>query len=287
KIFPSVQPRLNLLYKMNGKWSLKASYGKMSQFIHLLTNSTIGLPTDLWVPVTENVPPQVSHQVSVGAAYSYDKSVELSLEAYYKSMRNVIEYGERSGFNNTTYSWEEIIEKGKGKAYGLELLLQKKKGKFTGLASYTLSRTTRQFDNINEGRVFPFKYDRRHEAKLGLVWRPRERFELGANWFFATGHAVTLPVSYYYDPFTGQYLDVYDERNNSRMPNYHRMDLTMKFIKHKRRHIRTWLLSVYNVYNRFNPLFRYKTYDQPGNIIVFKDASVFPLLPSISYQFKF
>ncbi|HEX6192379.1 MAG TPA: TonB-dependent receptor plug domain-containing protein, partial [Chitinophagaceae bacterium] len=288
KVFPALQPRANLLYKLNDKWSLKGTYGMMNQFIHLLTNTTVGLPTDLWVPVTKNVPPQVSHQGSAGLSYSYDRSVEFSVEAYYKSMKNVIEYGDRSGFSNSTYSWEEIVETGKGRTYGVEWLFQKKKGKVTGMASYTLSRSTRQFENINDGNEFPYKYDKRHEVKLSVVWRPSRRFECGANWFFSTGNAITLPASYYYNPNTGQYIDIYDHRNNSRMPNYHRMDVSMKFIKEKRKYTRTWLLSMYNVYNRLNPFFRYKTYtDWPENKIYFEDVTVFPFLPSISYQFKF
>lgn len=288
KTFPALQPRANVLYKLNEKWNLKGSYGKMNQFIHLLTNSTVGFPTDLWVPVTQNVPPQVSHQVSGGVSYSYDKSLEVSAEAYYKSMKNVIEYSDRSGFTNATYGWEEIIETGKGATYGLELFLQKKKGKVTGLASYTLSKSTRQFANLNDGKAFPFKYDKRHEVKIAAVWRPTQRFECGANWIFSTGNAVTLPASYYYNPYTAQYIDIYDGRNNSRMPNYHRLDVSMKFIKEKKRYTRTWLVTLYNVYNRMNAFFRYKTYSSwPEVKVVFEDVTVFPFLPSISYQFKF
>ena len=165
---------------------------------------------------------------------------------------------------------------------------KKKKGKVTGLASYTLSKSTRQFDNLNDGKAFPFKYDKRHEIKIAAVWRPTRRIECGANWIFSTGNAVTLPASYYYNPTTRQYIDIYDSRNNSRMPNYHRLDLSVKFIKEKRRYTRTWLLSIYNVYNRMNAFFRYKTYtDWPENKIIFEDVTVFPFLPSISYQFKF
>ena len=287
KTFTSLQPRVNLLYKLDNKWNLKSSYGSMSQFIHLLTNGNVGLPTDLWVPVTERVPPQRSQQFSAGASYSHDRSLEFSMEAYYKTMKNVIEYGERSGFNNTTYGWEELLETGKGKAYGVEWLVQKKKGKITGLASYTLSRSTRQFANINDGKAFPFKYDRRHEVKAAILWQRSERFHVSANWFYLTGSAVTMPSSYYYDPFTGMYTDVYTSRNESRMPDYHRLDVSMKFIKQKRKYTRTWVLSIYNVYNRLNPFYRYKDYVYPDNKIVFRDVTIFPFLPSVSYQFKF
>jgi outer membrane receptor for ferrienterochelin and colicin len=287
KTFTNLQPRINLLYKLNTKWNLKASYGSMSQYIHLLTNGNIGLPTDLWVPVTERVPPQLLQQYSAGVSYSHDRWLEFSMEAYYKSMKNVIDYGERSGFSNVTYSWEEMLETGRGTAYGLEWLVQKKKGSITGLASYTLSKSTRQFANINNGKAFPFKYDRRHELKAAVVWQASEKLQASANWFYLSGAAVTMPSSYYFDPFTGMYIDVYTSRNESRMPDYHRLDVSMKFIKQKRKYTRTWVLSIYNVYSRLNSFYRYKTYEGPDNKIVFKDVTVFPVLPSISYQFKF
>jgi hypothetical protein len=287
KTFFNVQPRINWLYKITNQWNLKASYGRMNQYIHLLTNANVALPTDLWVPVTANVPPQSSNQVSGGVSYSRDKSLEFSMEVYYKSLKNVVDYGDKAGFSYNTYSWENMLETGTGKTYGVEWFVQKKKGRFTWLASYTLSRSTRQFANINEGRPYPFKYDRRHELKMAALWQPSARFEAGANWFFLTGSAISLPSSYYYDPYSQQYIDVYTSRNGSRMPAYHRLDISMKFIKQKRKYLRTWVLSVYNVYNRANPFIRYKTYEYPGNKIVFKDTTVFPFLPSVSYQFKF
>ncbi|HYC28318.1 MAG TPA: TonB-dependent receptor, partial [Chitinophagaceae bacterium] len=186
KSFFNVQPRVNWLYKLHPQWNLKASYSRMNQYIHLLTNANVGLPTDLWVPVTKNIPPQSSHQFSGAVSYSHDKSWEFSMEVYYKLLNNVVDYGEKTGFSYNTYSWEDMLETGTGKAYGVEWLVQKKKGKVTGLASYTLSRSTRQFANINEGKAYPFKYDRRHELKMAVVWQASSRFEASANWFFLT-----------------------------------------------------------------------------------------------------
>ena len=160
KNFFNIQPRFNWLYKLTSQWNLKASYSRMNQYLHLLTNANVGLPTDLWVPVTALVPPQSSHQVSGGVSYSRDRSLEFSMEVYYKSLTNVVEYGDKSGFSYNTYSWEDMLETGKGTAYGAEWLVQKKKGTITGLASYTLSRSMRQFENLNEGREYPFKYAR-------------------------------------------------------------------------------------------------------------------------------
>ncbi len=287
KTFYAWQPRVSWLYKLGGKWSLKAAGGIMYQYIHLLTNSNLGLPTDLWLPATEKVPPQSSKQISIGTSYSHDKSLDLSVEVYYKALNNVIEYSEGAGFGNIYNRWEDIVESGKGKTYGMEWLLQKRKGKITGLAGYTLSRSLRQFQNINDGRTFPFKYDRRHEIKLAAIWQPSPKFEVGADWIFSSGQAISMPLGYYFDPFTGRYIDIYESRNNFRMPDYHRLDVSVKFIKQKKRYLRTWILSVYNAYHRFNPFFRYKEYDYFNNKIVFKEVSVFPIVPSISYQFKF
>lgn len=292
--FFSVQPRLNWLYKLNNEWSLRASAVKMNQYIHLLTNSNLGMPTDLWLPVTKRIPPQVSYQVAGGISYSRDKLLEASAEIYYKHLRNVIEYSEGVGFNNAFTTWEDIVEVGKGKTYGAEFLFQKKKGKLTGLVSYTLSWSDRQFANINGGRTFPYKYDRRHEVKMAMIWQPSKRFELSCDWVFATGNAISLPKAYYFNPVSSNYVDVYSGRNDFRMPAYHRMDLSMKFIKQRKKFQRTWVVSIYNVYNRLNPFFMYRDdiyYMNPvisnGTRSAFTQVALFPFLPSVSYQFKF
>jgi outer membrane receptor for ferrienterochelin and colicin len=293
ELFTSWQPRINWLYNLSKGWSIKASYSKMAQFIHLLTNSGVGLPTDLWLPVTPKVPPQSSSQVSAGASWAYDKSLTLSMELYYKSLKNVIDFNEESVFFNAYDNWEELVTTGTGKAYGIEWMFRKKKGKVTGLGSYTLSRSTRQFAAINEGRSFPFKYDRRHEIKMAVIWEKSKRFEASAAWYFSTGYAISLPEAQYYDPNAGPdngggIIDVYGSRNSFRMPNYHRLDLSVKFMKQKKKYLRSWVLSVYNVYNRFNPFYLEAT-DSPDPIQkgVYKGVSVFPFIPSLSYQFKF
>jgi hypothetical protein len=260
----------------------------MNQFIHLLTNSGIGLPTDLWLPVTTRVPPQSSHQVTAGASWAYGKSLTLSMELYYKTLHNVIDFSERSVFFNPYDKWEDMVETGTGKAYGMEWMARKKIGQITGIGSYTLSRSTRQFDNINKGKAYPFKYDRRHEVKWALVWERSKRFEASASWYFASGYAVSLPSSEYYDPNTGRMITVYESRNNYRMPAYHRMDVTLKFMKQKKRYLRSWVLSVYNVYNRFNPFYLEEVQSpDPNSKRVYDGVSVFPIIPSLSYQFKF
>lgn len=287
KNFSVFQPRINWLYKLNDKWSIKSSFSSMNQFIHLLTNNALGLPTDLWLPVTQRVPPQTSIQVSAGTSYDHDKSLVLSMEVYYKRLKNVIEYTDPSVFFNAYDNWEDMVIIGKGRTYGIEWFAQKKKGKWTGLASYTLSRSTRQFAEINEGKEFPFRYDRRHELKTAVVYKPSNRFEISANWFLMSGIVVTLPNGWYYDPYTGRYVDIYESRNNFRLPVYHRLDVSLKFIKQKKKYQRTWILSVYNVYNRLNPLYLEPEGTGSDNKIQFTAVSIFPFLPSVSYQVKF
>lgn len=287
KMFSVFQPRFNWLFNLNEKWSVRTSAGRMNQFIHLLTNNSLGLPTDLWVPVTQRLPPQTSLQASAGVGYDHDKSIAFSIEAFYKKLGNLIEYTDGSVFFNAYDNWEDMVETGTGKSYGVEMLAQKKKGKLTGLASYTLSRSTRRFENINDGKEFPFRYDRRHEIKMSAVWRPSLRFEMAANWFLSSGLAISLPDSWYYDPNTQRYLDIYENRNNYRMPAYHRMDLSFRFMKQKRKYLRTWVVSIYNVYNRFNPFYMEPEGSANNNNSKFRAVAIFPILPSVSYQFKF
>ncbi len=284
RFYNSLQPRVALRYMLSDKLSAKASFVQMNQFIHLLTNSGIGLPTDLWVPVTAKIPVQRSHQGAMGLAYTYNSAIEVSVEGYYKTMENVIEYKEGANFLNNADNWESKVAVGNGHSYGAELFLQKKKGRFTGLAGYTWSRTVRQFPELNNGKQFPYRYDRRHDIKLAGVYKIAKDIECSAEWVYGTGNALTVPLSYYKDA-TGNIVQVYGSRNGYRMPAYHRADVSVKFIKETKRWERAWVISVYNVYNRRNPYFIYPDFGSKG--VVFKQVSLFPMIPTISYQFKF
>ena len=285
KFFHSIQPRLSVRYLVTPDLSVKVSYVQMSQYIHLLTNSGIGLPTDLWVPVTNRVPPQHASQYAIGAAYNLQNKFEFTLEGYYKNMKNVIEYAEGASYLNATSNWEDKVETGRGWSYGAEFFLQKKKGKTTGMLGYTLSWTNRRFAKLNNGQAFPYKYDRRHDLKIALVHKVSDRFEISADWVFGTGQAVTLPTGVYLDD-QGNEVETFDGRNGFRMRNYHRFDLSCRFSKQKKHWERAWVLSVYNLYNRKNPFYLYRDSYLSGNT-VFKQVSLFPVIPSISYQVKF
>lgn len=290
KLFTSLQPRVSVRYLLNNDMSIKASYASMSQYIHLLTNNGVGMPTDLWVPATENIAPEISSQIAVGWQYNYKQKIELSAETYYKKMKNVIEYAEGASFINSLNNWESKVVSGTGTSYGLELMAQKKKGKTTGLIGYTLSWSNRLFPDLNKGQEFPYKYDRRHDFKLAVAHELSKNIQLSADWVFATGMATTLPVAVYLDG-NNKEVEVYDTRNSFRLPAYHRLDIAAKFTKQKKHYERAWVISIYNVYNRLNTyfIFRNTVYDKSINMYKnqFYRFALFPIIPSISYQFKF
>ena len=285
----SLQPRVALRYLLNANTSLKASYGDMTQYIHLLTNSGIGLPTDLWVPATDNVLPQQSRQAAVGLAKTLKNNFEVSVEGYYKTMDNLIEYKEGASFMNIDTNWEEKIERGSGVAYGGEFFVRKNTGKLTGWVGYTLSKSDRQFDNLNFGEKYPYKYDRRHDVSIVGVYKINDRIELSGSWVFGTGNALSIPIATYKET-TGSYwwnesVNYYSGRNDFRMKPYHRLDLGISFKKQKKWGIRTWSFSIYNVYSRKNPFFI--EIGQRDNKQEFIQYSLFPIIPSFSYKFNF
>lgn len=314
------EPRLSVAYTLKPDLSVKASYALMNQYIHLLSNTGIGLPTDLWVPTTDRVRPQQSEQVAVGIAKDFKgeslftNGLTLTVEGYYKSMNNIINYKEGASFlliNDPTSAnsvrWEDNITSGKGWSYGAEFLLQKKVGRFSGWVGYTLSWTQWQFAELNNGRPFYPRYDRRHDISLVGIYELNKRITLSATWVYGTGNALTVPVSRYdvyppggsllYDRIGGvasyfqnnRTVDNYGaEKNSFRAEAYHRFDLSIQFHKQKKHHERTWEVSVYNLYNRRNPYFYKLERDtnQPERIGLFR-YSVFPIVPSVSYNFTF
>lgn len=291
--YQSLQPRLGLRYLLKDNLSLKASYAKMSQNINLLTNESIGLPTDLWVPSTKKIVPQKSWQAALGVAATLNKTWETSAELYYKEMKNIISYKEGASFLNESDNWESKITQGQGTAYGAEFLVEKKRGKTTGWLGYTLAWNNRQFDDINFGREYPFKFDRRHDVELVVSHKLKDNIILNGTWVYGTGNAITLAEATYVTNPSGyeETIEVMSDKNAYRMPAYHRLDLGIEFIKKKRWGERSWNISVYNAYNNRNPFFIYlgEQYDNKTNTSSksFKQVSLIPLIPAISYKFKF
>jgi hypothetical protein len=296
KFYHSIQPRFSGRFLVTDKWAVKASWANMQQYIHLLSNTNIGLPTDLWLPATDSVGPQQSWQVAAGVARSFDKyGLEFSVEGYFKKMQGLIEYKEGASFFGQTQSWETKVEQGQGWAYGAEILLQRKIGRLSGWIGYTLSWTNRQFDNINNGEIFPYRYDRRHDLSIVTTFKINDKIDVGATWVYGTGQAVTLPVSQYisgYPSIISTALgstfpaERFTSRNGFRMRDYHRLDLGVNFNKEKRWYTRTWSFSVYNAYNRMNPFFLYFGYDDSGHRKL-TQVTLFPIIPSVSFRMKF
>lgn len=318
------EPRFNVNYRLSSDMSVKASYALMNQYIHLLSNTGAGLPTDLWVPATANLAPQRSQQVAAGFAYDIPKTkLQLTIESYYKTMDNIIAYKEGASFvgvgpqesNAERFRWEEAVTSGKGTSYGMEFFLQKKSGRFTGWIGYTLSWTQLQFDELNNGQPFWARYDRRHDISYVNTYRVREEqkgrdgITVSATWVYGTGNAITLPVADQYAPinnpgqgtsdpisnfFFDNYVNQYTGRNEFRMAPYHRLDLGLQLIRKKSWYTRTIEISVYNAYNRKNPYFyfigaegRNGLFAPPGSKRVLRQVTLFPIIPSVSYNIKF
>jgi len=293
KYYQAVEPRASLRFSVNQKLSLKSSYSVMTQYLHLLTNTSSSMPTDLWLPVTDSVKPVYSTQYALGAVYNFNKKFNITVEAYYKTMDNLIEYAEGASFYNGFTNWEDMIETGKGWSYGIELLVKKQFGKTTGWLSYTLSKTERQFENINFGEPFPYKYDRRHDFTIAVTHKLKDNIDISATWVYGTGNAFTMPHSQILsapNAFFGYFSDSaiknlyhFEERNSNRMPANHRLDIGIAFHKQKKHGIRTWSLGVYNVYNRKNPFYL----DYNAKTKKLEGICIFPILPYFNYKFEF
>ena len=302
--YQSLQPRLSSRYLITENLSAKASIVQMKQYIHLLTSSNIGLPTDLWVPVTNKIRPMDAWQTSVGLAYNMNSKFEFSVEGYYKTMYNLVEYKEGASFLSQGNDWEGKVESGKGWSKGIEVLINKTSGKTTGWIGYTLSQTDRQFSAISEGQVFPYKYDRRHDIGIAITHKPSERFDFGIVWVYGTGLATTLAEEKYpsrgminsgSSNFGSGMIEYYSTRNGYRMPAYHRLDIGANFNKKIKWGIRTWSIGAYNVYNHQNPFFLFFSDNKSEGLdfassdgkMYLKQISIFPIIPYFKYSVKF
>lgn len=283
------EPRMNFRFLIDESSSLKAGVTVNNQFIHLVSSSTTTLPTDLWVPSTQKVKPQLGVQYSVGYFRNFKKNMfETSVEVYYKDMFNQIEYGE-SFTPELNTDIEEGFVFGRGRSYGAEFFFKKATGNLTGWVGYTLAWTNRQFDDINDGKIFPAKFDRRHDLSVVVMYEVNKKWRLAATFVYGTGQTTTLPIGRYF--INGQVVNQYGERNSYRMDAYHRMDISATYIFPKTKFYSDITVSVYNVYNRMNPYFIY--YDVDGDVssgnldVQAKQSSLFPVLPSLTWNFKF
>jgi len=310
----SIQPRISSRFLINKNLSLKLGYSEMTQYVHMLSSSGITQSSDLWVPSTDLVKPQKSKQFSAGSALLFGKSYQIETDVYYKTMDNLIDYKDGASFLSTATDWEDRVSFGNGYSYGAEIFLKKKKGKFTGWLGYTLSWTYRKFDNINFGKEYPYRYDRRHDISLVGTYKFNEKWSLNGSWVFYTGNAVTVPTYAYSAPgfdndfhswssfpdpnsttgsiiATSGVIENSESRNNYRLPDYHRLDVTATRKVQKKKSKRELSFGLTNAYNKMNPSFYYVSHEQNLDTgqpeIHYYTRTLFPLMPTISYKIIF
>ena len=287
KTYFNIEPRFSASYQLNGTSSLKISYTRNVQNLHLLSNSAATDPTDLWIPSSLNVKPEIADQFSTGYYRNFnDNKYEFSSEVYYKLMQNQIDYK-----NGAELRANENVESqllfGKGRAYGLELFFKKKYGKLTGWVSYTLSRTERQIEGINNNNWYPARQDQTHNIAIVGMYQLSRKWTLSANWVYNTGNAVTFPSGKY--QINGQTAFYYTERNGYRMPAYHRLDFAATLQGQKKKKWNgSWTFSLYNVYGRENAYFiQFRTDPNDPTKTQAVQTSLFRWVPSVTYNFKF
>ncbi|MDX1348658.1 MAG: TonB-dependent receptor [Putridiphycobacter sp.] len=298
--YNGLSPRLGINVVLNEKSSLKGGYSRTYQFMHLISNSTSATPTDIWLPSSPIIKPQIADQYSIGYFRNFKKNtIEFSAEAYYKDFQNVIDYRDGAEITLNPNVEAELLF-GIGRAYGLELLAKKKVGNFTGWLSYTISKTENKIDGINKGDWFSAKQDRTHDISIVLMYKLNQRLNFSASWVYYTGNAVTFPSGKY--TIEGQVINEFTERNGYRMPDYHRLDLGVT-LNNKKTEIITdadnnqievpkkfessWNFSVYNAYGRENAYsITFQNNEITGQTEAVKLA-LFKIIPSITYNFKF
>lgn len=291
KHYTSVQPRFSTVYNITGNYSVKAGYSRMSQYIHLLSTNKISLPTDIWVPITKDIKPMNSDLYSVGAYYDTHTGWQCSVEGYYKNTQNILDYLDGASFMGNSSHWEDKVEMGKGRSYGIEMMIQKTGGRATGWVSYTLAKSERKFNdgNINSGKWYPSTYDNRHNFNICLNYQLKKGIELGATWSYLSGGTISVPDSRT-DILTPEKevikADYYQSKNNYRIPATHLLNLSINFNKKTKHGMRTWNVSLYNAYNAMNPsLVNFKRKDNGERVL--HRLTILPCIPSFSYTYRF
>ena len=327
KEYHSLEPRVSARWLANEQMSFKVSYARMAQAVHMLSSTSLVSPSDIWVPVTDNIPPMTSDQFAIGYNYEPSEGIIVSVEGYYKEMRNLLEYKEGASYLTSGKEWDNIVAIGSGKAYGIEFYAQKDVGKTTGWLSYTWSRSLRTFDRpgeeLNGGRSFYSGTDRRHNLNIVAMHKFSDKFDISLAWTLQSGRRGNVPTDAYlvgveaetttYDisQFAGMLMyggilpdgviggfapqESYKERNGSKLPVTHRLDVSANYhIPHKIFDVKVesvFNFSVYNLYNRFNVnniYWGYSSYDNsPNEDAVLKGVCLLPIMPSISYTLKF
>ena len=308
KNFFTFLPRANVTFSPVKNYSLRASVSGVSQNLHLLTTSSTDILSDNWVPALASAPPESGWNYSAGMIQKLPLNFEWSVDGFYRSMRNLINYAEGANYSFLNSAWDkQIVNNGLGRAYGLEVYVARSFGRVTGSVAYTLAWSDRKFAGLNNGDWFAYKYDRRHDVAVQLNFLVNKHIELGAAWVYGSGTMVTLPLQYYNSwnavnyynytvqngnpaPQSGEQLPIYTVKNGYRLPSYQHLDFSFIYKLKVKKLEHLFNVSIYNAYNHFNVFAVYGSYsvDVNGNtIVVYKKLSLFPVLPSFSYTLKF
>jgi hypothetical protein len=287
--YNGLEPRVGMTYILNESTSLKASYNRTRQYVHLASNSTATSPLDIWFPSSPNVKPQLADQVAIGYFQNFHKDMfQASVELYYKQMKNAIDFKDHATLILNP-QLEGELRFGRAFAYGSEFLIKKNKGNLTGWISYTLSRTQKKIDGINNNELYFAKYDKTHNLAVILSYELGKNWSFGTNFIYSTGAAITMPIGKM--EYMGMVVPIYSDRNAKRMPDYHRLDMSISYRPKKNDNKRwksEWVLSVYNVYNRANPYnITFKQSETNPNETKAEMLYLFGIVPSITYNFTF
>jgi hypothetical protein len=306
-VFRTWEPRVSLRAALSDRLSIKSSYSRMNQFVQQVSDSYISLPTDFWMPVNRNFKPMESDQLSAGLYYEHPHGYVFSAEGYYKQMFNLLDYKEGYAFMPVSINWDQKLTQGKGWSYGAELMVEKKAGKLTGSLGYGLLWSDRQFAELNQGKRFPSKYDNRHKINIVANYKLNQAVELNGGWTYITGNRITLMLEDYLNfyvngfdplfapnnPFQDEWINYYEEKNKVRLPAYHRLDLGLTIYRPlKNGRMGIWNISIWNTYFRMNPIAirthtMYSDRDKHKVSPQFQTIGLFPLIPSVSYTYKF
>lgn len=292
KLYFAPEPRLSASYALDDYNSFKLSYSRMYQYMHRVSSSSVALPTDLWYPISQKVKPQSSHQVAAAYTYFLERfGLEFTLEAYYKSMKNLIEYKEGSSLILND-NFEDLLLQGTGESYGSEFLIRRQEGKVNGWIAYTLAWSTRQFDGLNENKQFWAKYDRRHNLSIVANWDISKRLTLSGIWVYSSGARFTPVRAQYLYPNASltkvEIIPIYSKRNEFSMSASHRLDLNFVIRNNPRKRFRSeWHIGGYNIYNRATPYRINVKLDEETGALSYEQPGLFGFIPSIAYNFKF
>ncbi len=290
KTYVNLEPRFSLKYQMDQSKSFKLSYNRMTQYIHLISNTAASTPVDIWTPSTNNIKPQTADQVALGYFQNFnDNKYELSAETYYKKLDHLVDYIDGADLLLNEFLEGDLLE-GRGRAYGLELMLKKNEGRLNGWISYTLARSERQVDGINKGEWYPSRFDQTHNLSITGFYDLNDRWAFSANFVAISGTPTTFPTTRIQQQGYIIPVNVNEDRNNVRIPLYHRLDLsaTLQGKKNNQRRWQgEWVFSIYNVYSKRNPFSIFTRQGDAGITEAVRLSVIGNFIPSVSYNFKF